>query len=98
MDEWVLAIAVLGIVITLVGMVATCAWAVGRIRAATEVITSRIAHFEKTVCGIDRSLRDMGHRLNQHSARIIRLEERVIRPDRRDRGTERDGGTEEEES
>lgn len=76
--EWLLFITVVGGLVGLFGIIGTSVWAVGRIKASADVLSSRMEHFERSIHALERSIADMNLRMNQHSSRIIRLEERVM--------------------
>jgi uncharacterized protein YoxC len=67
-------IAIVGIIINLVVLVAGAVWVVGKIQTATEKLGLSIGHLEESIEGLNKWLTEVDHKVDKHSERLATLE------------------------
>lgn len=76
MEAWMLAIAVLGLVLTAGGLLAAGVWCVGRITGSVDALGGKVDGLGNQVHDLALSVRELDNKLDGHAERIARLEER----------------------
>lgn len=69
-------VELVGVLLTVLLMIASGVWAVANIRSTTAVLRTSIDSLTKSIDKLDERLEHLDNKIDDHSERITRLEER----------------------